>query len=95
MLFKFEDNHFLIYEHNEQDNIPFDGWFHNCIFCGSITALEVKFNHKAIDVNILCCKDCNKFEKIEKYKNSINKWIEENIIKTRGKFFVNDNNGRH
>ena len=41
MFVKYEFDHYLIYNHENRDSLPIDGWFHNCIYCNSVSASEV------------------------------------------------------
>jgi len=83
--YKFIENYYLIFCHDICNHtLPFDGWFHNCILCKTITANEEKFNYihntkVDIEIKILICNKCKKYNK--KINNQkIISWINKNIL---------------
>ena len=41
-----EGDRFIIFRHDMDSNLPIDGWFHNCLHCGCVTANEENFMYK-------------------------------------------------
>lgn len=82
MIYEIRENSILIFDHDSTNHsLPKEGWFHNCIFCSSITSLETEYKYyKLKNIKILACKDCLKLNKLEKNKDKINKWILLNIL---------------
>lgn len=88
MYFKEENDGYLIYEHDMTNkSLPFDGWFHNCVFCDTISGSTVEFDNKYHLINLLCCKDCKNSNKIDLNRDRIDNWISKNIPKPRRYFF--------
>ena len=85
-----EGNNYLIFSHDKEANLPIDGWFHNCLHCGSITGNEVDFKYNNHNLKILLCPNCNKFDKLKLYENKLNNYIKKNIPELRrNKFLCN------
>lgn len=82
----YEDDKYILFQ-KTKESLPIDGWLHECIFCGEITGRTIPFNHKIIDVELICCKLCTKKADVTSKKNKINSWIYENIPESRRKFF--------
>ena len=90
MYFKEENGGYLIYDHDfDNKSLPFDGWFHNCIFCSTICGSTIHYDHPVHFITILCCKDCKIAKKIENNMNDIDMWIDRHLPRTRRKFFCN------
>ena len=82
MYYEIRENDILILTHDVTiKSLPKDGWIHNCIFCNTITSLEVDFPYfSKYKIKVIICKDCKYFNEIEKNKDKIILWIKNNII---------------
>ena len=80
MYYQLNDNYYLIFNHDlDQKSLPFNGWFHNCIYCNSVTCNEIYYYNTSFRIKILVCKDCDNDIKINKYKGELDNWIKKNI----------------
>tara|TARA_B100001093_G_C26625244_1_gene926459 strand:+ start:142 stop:417 length:276 start_codon:yes stop_codon:yes gene_type:complete len=91
MYYSFEDNYYLIFEHESETSLPIEGWFHNCIFCFDVTGNLVDYPNKYIDIKLSCCSKCSNKPKNSKDMLKLKDWIYENIPKSRRKFFCSFN----
>ena len=92
MYFQEEDNGYLIYDHDMgNESLPFDGWFHNCVFCHTICGSTIDFYHSIHNIKILCCKDCKSSSQVDNYEEDINSFIKKKLPNIRRKFFCNCN----
>lgn len=90
--FRKEEDYYLIYDHDMSNkSLPIEGWFHNCIFCNIICGSTIEFDNIHHAINLQCCKDCKKSNKIEFNRNKISLWIDKHIPKPHKKFFCNCN----
>ena len=81
MYYQLNDGYYLIFNHDlKHESLPFNGWFHNCIFCNSVTCNETIYTFPKYRIKLLLCKDCDNLTEINKFKYRIDKWIEKNII---------------
>ena len=75
-----EDKNYVIYDH-ASNNLPINGWLHNCIFCCAISSRLIDYKYKHLDLLLLICKDC----KIDDKENLIKKIVKSTIPKYKRK----------
>lgn len=81
MYYQISDGYYLIFNHDlKHESLPFNGWFHNCIFCSSVTCNETNYGFSNYRIKLLLCKDCDNQDTILKFKDRLDKWIQRNII---------------
>lgn len=77
-----EDHIYIFHHDHRKKSLPFDGWYHNCVFCSNICSTKVDYFYRDTKFKIQLCNDCklsNLLDKI-KYQDKINGWINANVI---------------